>query len=91
MKISLVILSVFFLNQSLFAEEVIVHNQEEMLNSIHLEKKQVENMVEKMVKSGRLSVEEGSKVKREIASVKESDFEDIKAIVVKEVARNDKN
>jgi polyhydroxyalkanoate synthesis regulator phasin len=72
---------------SIKAEEGEVHNTEEMLSSIHLEKKQVEKMVEKMVKSGRISVEEGEKARREIASIKDSDIEDLKNFAVNEIAK----
>lgn len=63
-------------------------NMESMIGAIHLEKKQVESMLDTMVHSGRMSPEEGNKVKREIASIKENDLEDFKASVLVEVKSN---
>ena len=63
---------------SAHGEEATFHNPEEMIQALKLEKKQVETMVDKLVKSGRMSPEDGDKVRREIASVKESDIEQIK-------------
>lgn len=62
---------------------------EQMIGSIRLEKKQIESMINKMIASGRLSPEEGSKAKREVASVKETDMEDLKKLAIAEV-RNKK-
>ena len=69
------------------SDEVIVHNSDEMLAAISLEKKQVEKIVESMVRSGRLSPEEGEKARREIASIKDSDFEIIKNAAINEIKR----
>jgi polyhydroxyalkanoate synthesis regulator phasin len=63
-------------------------NIESMVGAIHLEKKQVESMLDKMVQSGRMSPEEGNKVKREIASVKDNDLEEFKARALVEVKSN---
>ena len=60
-------------------------NIEEMMGAIRLEKKQVESMLDKMVVSGRISSEEGVKAKRELASLKESDLEDLKSRALVEV------
>jgi polyhydroxyalkanoate synthesis regulator phasin len=60
-------------------------SMEQMMGAIRLEKKQVENMVDLMVVSGRISAEEGSKAKREIASMKENDLENLKSRAVAEV------
>ena len=60
-------------------------NLEEMMGAIRLEKKQVENMLDKMVVSGRISSEEGIKAKRELASLKENDLEDLKSRALVEV------
>lgn len=60
------------------ADGVEVHNMNEMISNIHLEKKQIEKIVERMVSSGRLTVEEGARVRREIASVTDSDITEVK-------------
>lgn len=52
-------------------------------DSLRLEKKQVETIVDTMVRSGRISADEGSRAKREIASVKEDDFEELKSETMK--------
>lgn len=52
---------------------------EEAFGSLNLEKKQVETMVDTMVKSGRFSADEGRRAKREIASVQEEDIEGMQA------------
>lgn len=66
-------------------EEAQYHNMEQMMGEIHLEKKQVELMIENMVGSGRITNEEGSKAKREIASMKEDDLENLKKLAITEV------
>ncbi len=57
----------------------------DMLSQVKLEKKQIELMVERMEKSGRLNQDEARKVKREIASVKEEDIEIVKKEVIKKL------
>lgn len=70
------------------AQEVEVHNMSEMLGSINLERKQVEKIVERLEKSGRISAEEGAKVRREIASVQDNDLEQIKQAAIAELVRS---
>jgi hypothetical protein len=53
-------------------------NMEQMMGAIRLEKKQVESILNKMIDSGRISAEEGGKAKREIASIKDNDLENLK-------------
>lgn len=60
-------------------------NMEQMMGSIRLEKKQVEAMVDKMVVSGRISAEDAMKAKRELASMKDSDLENLKSRAIAEV------
>ena len=60
-------------------------NMEQMMGSIKLEKKQVESMVEKLAQSGRISKEDASKAKREIASLSDNDLENLKNKAVAEV------
>lgn len=84
-KLFIIICLALVVDNVLYAsDDLVVHNSEEMLTAITLEKKQVEKMVETMVKSGRLSPEEGEKARREIASIKESDIELIKNAAIKE-------
>lgn len=66
-------------------DELEYRTMEEMAGAIRLEKKQIESMVDKMVNSGRISVDEGSKAKREIASLKDSDLEELKTKAIAEV------
>ncbi len=63
------------------------NNLDQMTGSIRLEKKQVESMLDKLILSGRLSIEEGNKAKREIASLKDNDLENIKKTAIAEVIR----
>ena len=60
-------------------------NMEQMMGAIKLEKKQVESMVEQLAQSGRISKEDASKAKREIASLSENDLENLKNKAVAEV------
>lgn len=60
-------------------------NMEQMFGAIHLEKKQVENMVDKLVESGRINSDEAAKAKREIASMSEADLENLKDKAIAEV------
>lgn len=54
------------------------HSLDEMLTAVKLEKIQVETMVDTMVKSGRISNDEGERARRAIASVQEEDLDQIK-------------
>ena len=67
------------------SEDVEYKNMEQMLSAVRLEKKQVELMLDKMVTSGRISADDGVKVKRELASVKDEDLEQIKKQAIAEV------
>lgn len=64
-----------------------VNNMDEMIASVNLEKKQIEYIVMKLVRSGRLTPEEGEKARREIASVKDTDVEGVKSLAIKELLR----
>jgi hypothetical protein len=70
------------------SDDLEVHNMSEMLNAIHLEKKQIELMVSQMNTTGRLTADESAKVKREVASIKESDVEVFKSNVIKIIGEN---
>ncbi|RPJ74385.1 MAG: hypothetical protein EHM20_10685 [Alphaproteobacteria bacterium] len=67
------------------ADEIEYTNMEQMMGSIKLEKKQVEGMLDKMIVSGRISSEEGVEAKRALASMKENDLENLKAMAIAEV------
>ncbi len=60
-------------------------NMLQMMESIKLEKKEVESMVNKLAESGRITYEEASNAKREIASLKDSDLENIKQQAIVDV------
>lgn len=53
-------------------------NLEQKLNALKLEKMQVEFMVSRMLKSGRMNHEEAELIKREVASVKEEDKKEMR-------------
>jgi len=72
---------------SSFADEEI-HNMSDMLSRVKLEKKQIEVMVGQLEKSGRLNQEQASKVKRELASVKDEDIEEVKNIAISKFKNN---
>ena len=63
-------------------------NMDQMLSSIHLEKKQVESILDKMVDSGRISAEDSLNAKREIASMKDSDLENLKTQALAAIKNN---
>ena len=87
---NIMLIFVFSFSSTLFAEEENkeYHTLDQMVGAINLEKKQVENMVDTMVKSGRISADEGSRAKREIASVKDEDVETFKLEAVKKLKQN---
>lgn len=68
--------------------EAEIKNMEQMAASIHLEKKQVESMLDKMVVSGRISAEDSVNAKREIASMKDSDLENLKTQAIAVIKSN---
>ena len=65
------------------------HSLDQMLVEVKLEKMQVEAMVETMVKSGRLSDDEGIKARRAIASVQKDDIENIKEQAIVHYRKHD--
>lgn len=81
----LVVMSSLGFSPRILADDIEYKNMEQMMGSIRLEKKQVESMLEKMVVSGRISVEEGAKAKRALASMKENDLENLKTQAIAEV------
>ena len=58
---------------------------EQFLDSIKLEKKQVENMLDKMAASGRISKEDAAKAKRELASMDEGHLNLLKDKAVNQI------
>lgn len=94
MKLLVILSSIIFATGTLaFAEDKVgqnetleeVHNLEQMLNALKFEKMQIESMVNAMVSSGRLSKEEAMTVKREIASIKEEDLENLRIQVIDKI------
>jgi hypothetical protein len=81
MKKSLLGIALFSFSFSLTATEE--RSLVQISDSLRLEIKQVETIVDTMVMSGRISADEGSRAKREIASVKEDDFEELKSETMK--------
>ena len=81
------LLMISFISITLAADQVESEykNMEQMMGSIRLEKKQVESILDKMVVSGRITAEEGTKAKREIASMKDNDLENLKTRAIAEV------
>lgn len=78
------------LPQRLHADETIENEyktMEQMMGAIRLEKKQVESMIDKMVTSGRISQKEASLAKRELASMKENDLENLKASAIAQIKK----
>lgn len=67
------------------ADEGEYQNMEEMMGSVRLEKKQVEGMLDMMMVSGRITAEEGQRAKRAIASMKETDLENLKTEAIAQV------
>lgn len=79
------LLAVSFTYSALASNEEEYKNMEQMMGAIHLEKKQVESMIDKMVAIGRISPEEGMNAKREIAGMKDSDLENLKMRAIAEI------
>ena len=68
-----------------------VKDMGQMLAQINLEKKQMENIVDKLVTSGRITPDNAVRAKREIASVKEEDVEQVKMHMVSLINAHQKN
>ncbi|MBC7429718.1 MAG: hypothetical protein H7336_13965 [Bacteriovorax sp.] len=76
-KLKLLLKITFFITSTaLMAEEKSI---DQKLGSLKLEKMQAESMIATMVRRGHMNDDEASRIKREIASVKEEDVEAIKA------------
>ena len=58
---------------------------EQYLDSVKLEKKQIENMIDKMVASGRISKDDAQKAKRELASMDDGHLDQLKDKAVNEI------
>jgi hypothetical protein len=63
-------------------ENIEVKDMSEMMAQINLEKKQMEDIVNKLVLSGRISKENELMARREIASVKEEDIQEVKLNII---------
>jgi hypothetical protein len=86
----LIILAYIFTSLAQASEnsETDYKNMDQMMASIHLEKKQVESMLDKMVDSGRITAEESLNAKREIASMQDSDLENLKNRAIVAIKNN---
>jgi hypothetical protein len=62
-----------------------ISSPEQFLDSIKLEKKQIENMLDKMAASGRISKEDAQKAKRELASMDEDHLNTLKDKAVNQI------
>lgn len=83
----LVLVLVLIYCEQSFADEV--YNQQITNPAIDLEKKQVEKIVEKMVRSGRLSREQAENARREIAAISNHEMEIVKKSVARNIASTD--
>ena len=84
------VMACIFTSQAFASEnpETEYKNMDQMMASIHLEKKQVESMLDKMVDSGRITAEDSVNAKREIASMKDSDLENLKTQAIAAIKNN---
>ncbi len=83
----LILLSAIVMSSNAWTSET--RTIEQLLNESKLEKIQVETMVETMVKSGRLTEDQGEVARRGIASVHEEDQEMIKQEFLKSLPSHD--
>jgi hypothetical protein len=81
----------FYSATGVSAEVVEAKDMGQMLALIKLEKKQMENIVDKLEASGRISATHAIKAKREIASVKEEDVDHIKLRLVSLISAKQKD
>jgi hypothetical protein len=72
-------------------ENIEVRDMSEMVAQINLEKKQMEDIVNKLVMSGRISKENETMARREIASVKEEDIQEVKLNILSLMAEKSKD
>lgn len=89
--ITTALLSLVFSRATWSDEAVEVRDMGQMLAQIKLEKKQMDDIVDKLASSGRISPENAVRAKREIASVKEEDAEEVKSHVVSMISTRQKN
>lgn len=78
-----IMIMTFCFSVSVSAEDKTI---DQMLNALKMEKIQAEIIADTMARRGKLSVEEVSRVKRDIASVKEEDSNDIKADAIERLS-----
>jgi hypothetical protein len=77
--------SIFASDDSLESTQTSFTSPEQYLDSVKLEKKQIENMIDKMVASGRISKDDAQKAKRELASMDDSHLDQLKDKAVNEI------
>lgn len=85
----LVLILVLVYTEHAFAEDSNLKLNEVKGSAIDLEKRQVEKIVERMVKTGRLSKEQGENARREIANISSREIELVKKSVARNIASTD--
>ncbi len=86
-----VLILVLVYSEHSLAESVTNYNVELKESAIDLEKRQVEKIVERMVRTGRISKEQGDNARKEIANISSRDIELIKKSVARNIASTEKN
>ncbi len=86
-----VLILVLVYSEHSLAESVTNYNVELKESAIDLEKRQVEKIVERMVRTGRISKEQGANARKEIANISSRDIELIKKSVARNIASTEQN
>lgn len=86
-----VLILVLVYSEHSLAESVTNYNVELKESAIDLEKRQVEKIVERMVRTGRISKEQGDNARKEIANISSRDIELIKKSVARNIASTEQN
>jgi polyhydroxyalkanoate synthesis regulator phasin len=87
----LVLILVLVYSENSLAQEDVSNKGLDKLSAIDLEKRQVEKIVERMVRTGRLSKEQGENARREMASISSRDIEIVKKSVARSIASTENN
>lgn len=87
----LVLILVLVYSENNLAQEDVSNKGLDKLSAIDLEKRQVEKIVERMVRTGRLSKEQGENARREMASISSRDIEIVKKSVARSIASTENN
>ncbi len=86
-----VLILVLVYSEHSLAESIANINTESKVSAIDLEKRQVEKIVERMVRTGRISKEQGDNARKEIANISSRDIELIKKSVARNIASTEQN